>query len=159
MSIHPLRRILLTACTLVLLSSCAISKTAITDSEGSTDSTTLTTDGGTEGTAPAIADESNTDLDAIVALVNETAGEQSVNDTIIDTVVGKLQADGKIDPANWEVDTTPGSGAAFKVASGINEEKPYCITFVGVDRGSALDDVTTTTSPTPIRAIYIVGKC
>jgi len=142
-----------------LLSNCGTSNTETTVSEGSTDSTALSVDGDTEGTAPGIAGETNADLDAIIAAVNETAGEQSVNDTIIDTVVGEMKADGKIDPENWEVDTTPGSGAAFKVASGPNKEKPYCITFSGADQGGEPGATTSTTSPGPIRATYIAGKC
>lgn len=169
MSVLPLRRIVLTACTLVLLSSCGTSKTETTVSEGSTDSTALTTDtldaaggdaeGGTEDAVPDIAGQAGIDLAAIVAAVNETAGEQSVDNTIIDTVVGKLQADGKIDPANWEVDLTPDTGAAFKFASGTDREMPYCVTSVGVDPGDALDDATVSVPSAPIRAISIVGKC
>jgi len=169
MSILSPRRILLASCTLLLLAGCSTSKTDTSVSQDSTDSTTLATDtvdtveggteGGTEGAAPAATGEAEIDLAAFVAAVNESAADQDVNDLLIDTVIRKLQDDGKIDPATWEVDATPASGAALKFAPGTDRETPYCITYVGVDPGAALEDSAAPASDGPVRASYIVGKC
>lgn len=173
MSILSPRRILLASCTLLLLAGCSTSKTDTSVSQDSTDSTTLATDtvdtvegsteggteGGTEGAAPAATGEAEIDLAAFVAAVNESAADQDVNDLLIDTVIRKLQDDGKIDPATWAVDATPDAGTALRFAPGTDREVPYCVTYVGVDPGAALEDSAAPASDEPVRASYVVGKC